>query len=225
MHSNTGPGRDTNINVSFPANLAPVASACLTERRIPGGSPLIELAATDGGGFPRNGLVQKLLPFYRLGYLSLKEIVEKCSVNPAETFGLHQKGNLGIGADADITVLVMKRLDAAMQLCHGRKRIMDHGRVTGSGGTFLTTKAGVKTAQEMQLNYQIADTQRSAYTESGRQNKYSVTVKERNVLKNISVLTLGGTIAYTWKNGVPQIGDLTGFIDSLDEVKKEAVLR
>ena len=34
-------GRDTNINVSFPANLAPVASACLTERRIPGGSPLI----------------------------------------------------------------------------------------------------------------------------------------------------------------------------------------
>ncbi|MFR3117247.1 MAG: hypothetical protein ACLTOJ_07365 [[Clostridium] symbiosum] len=32
-------GRDTNINVSFPANLAPVASACLTERRIPGGSP------------------------------------------------------------------------------------------------------------------------------------------------------------------------------------------
>ena len=24
------------------------------------------------------------------------------------------------------------------------------------------------------------------------------------------------------KNGVPQIGDLTGFIDSLDEVKKEA---
>ena len=154
-------GRDTNINVSFPANLAPVASACLTERRIPGGSPLIELAATDGGGFPRNGLVQKLLPFYRLGYLSLKEIVEKCSVNPAETFGLHQKGNLGIGADADITVLDMKRLDAAMSFAGG-KRIMDHGRVTGSGGTFLTTKAGVKTAQEMQLNYQIADTQRSA---------------------------------------------------------------
>ena len=42
------------------------------------------------------------------------------------------------------------------------------------------------------------------------------------MLKKISVLTLGGTIAYTWKNGVPQIGDLTGFIDSLDEVKKEA---
>lgn len=71
------------------------------------------------------------------------------------------KGNLGIGADADITVLDMKRLDAAMSFAGG-KRIMDHGRVTGSGGTFLTTKAGVKTAQEMQLNYQIADTQRSA---------------------------------------------------------------
>ena len=72
----------------------------------------------------------EITPFYRLGYLSLKEIVEKCSVNPAETFGLHQKGNLGIGADADITVLDMKRLDAAMSFAGG-KRIMDHGRVTG----------------------------------------------------------------------------------------------
>ena len=44
----------------------------------------------------------------------------------------------------------------------GGKRIMDHGRVTGSGGTFLTTKAGVKTAQEMRFNYQIADTQRAS---------------------------------------------------------------
>ena len=79
----------------------------------------------------------------------------------------------------------------------------------------------------MQLNYQIADTQRKAhYTESGRQNKYSVTVKERNVLKKYQCLTLGGTIAYTWKNrGFPQIEDLTGFIDSLDEVKKKPILR
>lgn len=40
-------------------------------------------------------------------------------------------------------------------------------------------------------------------------------------MKNIGVITLGGTIAYSWKNGVPQIGDLTGFIESLDEIKGE----
>lgn len=147
----------TNINVSFPANLASVASACIIERRTPGGEPLIELAATDGGGFPRNGLIQKLLPFYRLGYLTLEEVIEKCSVKPAAVFGLTGKGNLGIGADADITVLDLERLDAVMSFAGGRK-IMYHGSVTGTGGTFLTTEAGVKTAEKRQLKYQLADT-------------------------------------------------------------------
>lgn len=44
-------------------------------------------------------------------------------------------------------------------------------------------------------------------------------------MKKISILTLGGTIAYSWKNGAPQIGDLTGFIESLDEVKKDTVIQ
>lgn len=151
----------TNINVSFPANLASVASACLAERRTPGGKPLIELAATDGGGFPRNGLIQKLLPFYRLGYLTLDEVVEKCSVNPARVFGLHRKGNLGIGADADLSVIDLERLDAVMSFAGG-KQIMDRGKVMGSGGTLLTTEAGVRMAEERQLRYQVADTEGSA---------------------------------------------------------------
>lgn len=148
---------DTDINVSFPANLSSVASACIVERRTPGGEPLIEMAATDGGGFPRNGLIQKLLPFYRLGYLTLEEVIEKCSVKPAEVFGLTGKGNLGIGADADITVLDLERLDAVMSFAGGRK-IMERGTVTGTGGTFLTTEAGVKTAEKMQIKYRLADT-------------------------------------------------------------------
>lgn len=40
----------------------------------------------------------------------------------------------------------------------GGKKIMEHGSVTGTGGTFLTTEAGVKTAEKMQLKYQLADT-------------------------------------------------------------------
>lgn len=148
---------ETNVYVSFPANLSVTAAACLLERRTPGGKPLIQLAATDGGGFPRNGLIQKLLPFYRLGYLTLKEVVEKCSVNPAKVFGLWGKGHLGIGADADITVIDMERLSAVMSFAGGRK-IMDRAAVTGRGGTLLTTPAGVKKAKEKQLAYQLADT-------------------------------------------------------------------
>lgn len=151
----------TDTSVSFPANLASVASACIVEKRIPGGEPLIEMAATDGGGFPRNGLIQKLLSFYRLGYLTLEEVIGKCAVKPAEVFGLTGKGNLGIGADADITVLDLERLDAVMSFAGGRK-VMEHGSVTGMGGTFLTTEAGVKYAEEMQLPYQLADTAGSA---------------------------------------------------------------
>lgn len=151
----------TNINVSFPANLASVAAACLVERRTVGGKPLIELAATDGGGFPRNGLIQKLLPFYRMGYLTLEEVVAKCSVNPARVFGLHSKGNLGIGADADISVIDLSNLDAVMSLAGG-KRIMDHGKVVGTGGTLLTTQAGIRMAEEKQIRYQAVDTEKSA---------------------------------------------------------------
>lgn len=152
---------ETNVYVSFPANLSSVAAACLLERNVPGGKPLIQLAATDGGGFPRNGLIQKLLPFYRLGYLTLKEVVEKCSVNPAKVFGLWGKGRLGIGADADITVIDLDRLDAVMSFAGGRK-IMDHAIVTGKGGTLLTTPAGVKVANDRQLACQLADTKGSA---------------------------------------------------------------
>lgn len=41
-------------------------------------------------------------------------------------------------------------------------------------------------------------------------------------MKRICILTLGGTIAYSYKNGVPQIGDLSGFIESLHEVRNFA---
>ncbi|WP_368378748.1 amidohydrolase family protein, partial [[Clostridium] symbiosum] len=146
-----------NINVSFPANLASVAAACVTERLAFGGSFLIEMAATDGGGFPRNGLIQKLLSFYRLGYLSLAEVVEKCSVNPAAAFGLTGKGHLGPGADADITLLDMERLEAVMSFAAG-KRILDHEKVVGTGGTFLTTEIGMKKAREKGLCCRMVNT-------------------------------------------------------------------
>lgn len=35
------------------------------------------------------------------------------------------------------------------------------------------------------------------------------------------MLTLGGTIAYSYRDGVPQIGDLTEYLNSLEDVKQE----
>lgn len=145
----------TRTNVSFPANLASVAAACIVERRSAGGRPLIELAATDGGGFPRNGLIEKLLAFYRLGYLTLEEVVYKCSVNPARTFGLFGKGHLGVGADADVTVLNREWTGASLSIAGGAV-IMEQGRVLGSGGIFLTTQEGERNIKELGMPYIIA---------------------------------------------------------------------
>lgn len=50
----------TPLCVSFPANLAAVAATCIVERKPGGRDFLIDLAATDGGGIPRNGLLRRL---------------------------------------------------------------------------------------------------------------------------------------------------------------------
>ncbi|WP_125144223.1 amidohydrolase family protein [Clostridium transplantifaecale] len=167
----------TRTNVSFPANLPSVAAACVTERRTPGGEFLIPLAATDGGGFPRNGLLQKLLAFYRLGYLSLEEVIAKCSINPARMFGLVTKGHLGIGADADITVVDLEKLNAVMSLASG-KLIMENGLVQGRGGRMLLTEAGEKEAQKRQLDYQIVNIEQGALYKGVNQHVPNRDIKE-----------------------------------------------
>ncbi len=40
-------------------------------------------------------------------------------------------------------------------------------------------------------------------------------------MKQVHVLTLGGTIAYSCRNGAPQVGDLTEYLESLDDLKQD----
>lgn len=44
-------------------------------------------------------------------------------------------------------------------------------------------------------------------------------------MKRVHVLTLGGTIAYTYRDGVPQISDLTDYLESLEDVKKDIQMK
>ncbi len=144
------------VNVSFPANLPTVAAGCLLERRPGSQEFLIPLAATDGGGFPRNGLLQRLLAYHKLGYLTLDEVIYKCSVHPAQVFALSGKGHLGVGADADITVADLSASAAVMSLAGG-KPILLNGEVQGTGGTLITTRAGEALCQGIRLPYKIVD--------------------------------------------------------------------
>lgn len=152
----------TNTSVSFPVNIASVAVACVVERRVPTGGFLIPMTATDGGGFPRNNLIGRLLSLYHLDYISLEDIVRKASLNPARVFGLTNKGHLAPGADADITVL-NEGLTMAVESYSGGKQIMKDGIVTGKGACLITTKAGIQSARRHNLSSVIADLSKSSF--------------------------------------------------------------
>jgi imidazolonepropionase-like amidohydrolase len=120
------------------------------------------MAATDGGGFPRNNLIGKLLSLYRLGYISLTDIIRKASLHPAQVFGIKNKGHIGVGADADITILNEEMTSASESYVNG-KQIMKSQIVTGSGANLICTEAGRAAAKKNGLSCIIADLENSAF--------------------------------------------------------------
>ena len=62
------------------------------------------------------GIVEKGLALVDFEALSLNESVLKTSANPAAMLGLKNKGHLGIGADADVTVIDKSKKTFAVQL-------------------------------------------------------------------------------------------------------------
>ena len=151
----------TSLGVSFPANLPTVAAACLLERKPESREFLIDLAATDGGGIPRNGLLRRLLCYYKLGYLTLEEVIYKCSIAPAQVFAMPSKGHLGVGADDDLAVVDLTAGETVMSFALGRP-ILVNGKVVGQGGTLMITPEGEAMCREKQIPYQII------HPESGR---------------------------------------------------------
>jgi len=154
--------KDTNVSVSFPANNPIVAVSCALERREAGGDFLIPMTATDGGGFPRNNLIGRMLALHHLGYMSLHDIVRKVSLNPAKVFGLSGKGHLSVGADADLSIL-NETLTTAVESYANGVQIMKGGVITGSGAFLITTKAGEESAKRHGLNPLITDIEKSAF--------------------------------------------------------------
>ena len=143
----------TDTMVSFPANLSTTACCCLLEKRTPK-EFLIHMAATDGGGIPRNDLLGRMMHFYRLGYLSVEDIVSKVCIMPAKIFGFKNKGHLGVGADADISVLDLERDKATMSFALG-KMIMKDGECVGQGGCALVPEEAVNTMHALGCSYQV----------------------------------------------------------------------
>lgn len=144
----------TDIGVSFPVN-DPEAQIVLATAK-DDGKFVVDAISTDGGDIPRNVQVEYGMLLVRFGALSLRDLAVKISLNPAMMFGLEGKGHLGIGADADITVIDPFTGIAYMGISGGRVIMVD-GLVVGSGGKVITTRHGLESVKKSGVEYSIVD--------------------------------------------------------------------
>lgn len=117
---------------------------------------VVDSISTDGGGIPRNVIVEMGLALVNLKAMTMEEFVIKTSRNPAKLLSLQRKGHLGEGADADISVLDLETQKPVMALANG-KIIMHKGLVCGSGSRIITTPAGAAYVRQKGLEPLVVD--------------------------------------------------------------------
>jgi imidazolonepropionase-like amidohydrolase len=149
----------TEVSISFPVNDATSQFILATARR-PGGQFAVDALATDGGGIARNVTLELGLAIVALGGLSLREFVRKACLTPARMLGLPKKGQLGVGADADCTLVDLATRRARTTVAGGRPICID-GVVLGSGGTIVTTARGERAVRATGLPVQVVDLKQS----------------------------------------------------------------
>ena len=145
----------TNIGGGFDVN-PPIPRIALAVARRKNGTFTVDCLATDGGSIPRNVLVSEGLALVAAGVLSLKDYIRKTSWNPSRCLNLKNKGHLGIGADADISILDFHHQRACSTIVGGQVCMMN-GYVCGSGGTLITTERGRKHVESLNIQYECID--------------------------------------------------------------------
>ena len=151
----------TDTTVGFEVNPPEPRLRLVTAKR-PSGSFVVDCISTDGGGIPRNVIVEMGLALVKLQALTMQEFVLKTSYNPARILGLPNKGHFREGADADITVLDLASQKAIMAIANGQV-IMHQGFVCGRGGRIVTTAAGVGYVREKGLAPLVVDLAQSGF--------------------------------------------------------------
>ena len=153
--------KNTDTTVSFKVNPAEPRVRLATAKR-PNGTFVVDAISTDGGGIPRNVIVEMGLSLVKLEALTIEEFVQKTSYNPAQILGLKNKGHLSIGADADITVVDYARQSPVMTMVGG-KVAMYKGLVCGQGSNIITTQAGASYVRSQGLNPVVVDLSESGF--------------------------------------------------------------
>lgn len=158
--------RGTDTTVSFLVN-PPEPRLRLAAAKRPSGGFVVDALGTDGGGIPRNVILEMGLSLVKLQALTLREFVLKASANPAAILGLKGKGHLRPSADADVTVVDTVAQRAYMTIVDGRI-VMCDGQVFGRGGAVVTTAAGEANVRAKGLKAVVTDLAGSAFYRPGR---------------------------------------------------------
>jgi cytosine/adenosine deaminase-related metal-dependent hydrolase len=153
--------RGTDATVSFAVN-PPEPRLRLAAAKRPSGEFVVDAISTDGGGIPRNVIVEMGLALVKLQALALVDFARKTSLNPARILGLVNKGRLRTGADADITVVDLERQRAVLGIAGGRV-IMHRGYACGHGSQIATTPAGAAAVEARGLRPIVVDLAESAF--------------------------------------------------------------
>ncbi len=161
-------GQGKSGTVSFPVNPG-ISRYILAVGKDKKGKFIIDALSTDGGGIPRNTIVENGLLLVKWGALTLKDFIIKSSSNPAKILGLKDKGHLGEGADADITVIDWERDKAYMTIVSG-EIVMYDGLVVGKGTTFITTDIGAETVKSYGLKPLVIHLSESSFYNGYKSN-------------------------------------------------------
>lgn len=156
----------TDMGVSFPVNPFEPRVRIATAKRADG-SFVVDALSTDGGGIPRNVIIDTGLSLVKLNGMTLRDFAVKTSLNPAAVLGLKTKGHLGLGMDADITVLNLQTQQATMSFVGG-KTVMYKGLVVGRGTNFITTAEGEAAVRSAGLNPVIVNIGESHFYERAK---------------------------------------------------------
>ena len=153
--------RQTDATVSFAVNPAEPRVRLAAAKRS-SGRFAVDCISTDGGGIPRNVIVQLGVSLVKLQALTWPEFARKTSYNPARILGLLKKGFIGVGADADLTVIDPVRQSAVLAIAGGTV-IMHRGFVCGRSSRIVTTAAGAKAVHARGLEPIVVDLAAGAF--------------------------------------------------------------
>ena len=154
----------TVTSVNFPKN-PPVSRMLSAIAKDDDGEFIVDALATDGGGHPRNVAVERGMCLVKLECWTMQEFVRKVSYVPSRILGLTQKGHLGVGADADITVIDHGTGKACMSVSAGNLVLVD-GALVARSTRIITTAAGKDYVEKLGFESYVVDIEDGVFYES-----------------------------------------------------------